>query len=439
MVLAATCLIALGAAASYASTPQEATVPKKEASAAATATTPTPAAADSPRQLVKDLLDPDKRSAALEKLILLNRYESSSNKPIRVNQVVVCPQPKGEPLVAVFKDEGYAGWSGAGPGKAAGHVLLFDSEGKYVPYYHNANAPFGVFADVNGDGLVESVQSGFVGLQPAATLLYVIPIVEKPMPLLCVAYNPEHRETATWAWQVADARKDGVLQIQLGPVVKILGDPAHSLEDNGTNKEINPTVTFTWDKAKKAYVGPAGGDDQPFKRLDPEKDVSEQLKVFDTTPDLKLPPPAGAPVAFDIVNGYWVSKQFAPNEAASFVVFRDQKAFQAAFGVQAEMGTSVHPLPKDAFETRMVVAAVKREKDYRAYTVQAVTVEAGVLTLQYNTTGFARSRSAPDSMDKSNVLIISVPKGDYAAIKFVEDGKVVKKLDLAAPPAAANP
>jgi len=40
----------------------------------------------------------------------------SSNKPIRVNQSWYV-RSQGEPLVAVFKDEGYAGWSGAGPAR----------------------------------------------------------------------------------------------------------------------------------------------------------------------------------------------------------------------------------------------------------------------------------------------------------------------------------
>jgi hypothetical protein len=389
------------------------------------------AAADSPRQLIKNLLDPVMRNAALDKLMQLNHYKGGPTGTVIVNHVVVCPQPQGEPLYAVFKDEHYAVWSGAGPGKPLGHVLLFDSDGKYVPFYLNANAPWGVFADVNGDGIVENVRAiSYGGLRSAATVLLVIPIMEKPVPLLCLAYNPKHRKTGTWAWQVADARKDGVLQIQLGPVVSILGDPAHSREDNGTNKQINPVVTYTWDKDKKAYVGPAGGDDQPFKRIAPEKPLEEQIASFNSAPAPKPATVVGAPVAFDIHNAYFVSKMFEPNEAASFVVIHDQKTFDAAFGVPMMEGASSRPLPKDALETRMVVAVVKRGKAFWGYTVQAVAVEAGVLTLQYATT-YTRS----DSAEHSSPLIISVAKGAYTAVEFVEDGKVVKKMEIAAPPA----
>ncbi|HUX00288.1 MAG: YdjY domain-containing protein [Phycisphaerae bacterium] len=262
---------------------------------AAVAPAPSPAAAESPRHLVQELLDPAKRNAALDKLMQLNHYKGGPHDTALVNHVVVCPQPKGEPLYAVFKDEHYADWSGAGLGKPRGHVLLFDSDGKYVPFYKNANDPWGVFEDVNGDGIVENVESWYCGELRSCTILHVIPIVEKPMPLLCVAYNPKQRKTETWAWQMADAGKDGALQIQLGPVVKILGDPAHSRDDNGTNKQINPVVTYTWDKDKKAYVGPAGGDDQPFKRLDPEKPLKEQIEPFDAPPEPK--PATSAPAA----------------------------------------------------------------------------------------------------------------------------------------------
>ena len=78
----------------------------------------------------------------------------------------------------------------------------------------------------------------------------------------------------------------------------------------------------------------------------------------------------------------------------------------------------------------MVVAVVKRGKAFWGYTVQAVAVEAGVLTLQYATT-YTRS----DSAEHSSPLIISVAKGAYTAVEFVEDGKVVKKMEIAAPPA----
>jgi len=285
MALLAGCEIsddaAPGKSAAQASTPAPAGV----------APAPSPDAADYPRQLVKKLLDPAERNATLAKLIQLN--PGCTGRPTDtafVNHVVVCPQPKGEPLYAVFKDEKFSFRFGAGLGKPLGHIILFDSDGKYVPFYRNANVISGVFADVNGDGIIENVEAIQYGLQHAATVIYVIPIVEKPVPLLCLAYNPWNRKTEKWAWQAADARKDGVLQIQLGPVIKILGDPTYSREDNGSNKQINPVVTYTWDKDRKMYVGPAGGDDQPFKRIAPEKPLEEQIASFDTPPGINVPP-----------------------------------------------------------------------------------------------------------------------------------------------------
>ena len=125
---------------------------------------------------------------------------------------------------------------------------------------------------------------GVVSLGPNsynAQLLTAIPIVKDPTPLLCVAYNPVSLDKAQWSWQVTNNNSDSILEIQLGPVINILGDPAFNLHDNGRNKTIDPVVTYTLSTNLNKYLGPNGGDDMPFKRLSPTNQIAE-LKVFCT-------------------------------------------------------------------------------------------------------------------------------------------------------------
>ena len=142
--------------------------------------------------------------------------------------------------------------------------------------------------------------------------------------------------------------------------------------------------------------------------------------------------PATQPVAFNTHDGYFVSNKFEPDVPTSFVVFQDQKAFDKVFGSAFVMNDKHHRLPKDAFESKMVVATIKRGKAVWTYKVEAVRAEAGILTLRYST-----KTEAHHTAEFACPLIVSIPKGDYVAVQFVEDGKGVKKIDLAgAQPAA---
>jgi len=136
-----------------------------------------------------------------------------------------------------------------------------------------------------------------------------------------------------------------------------------------------------------------------------------------------------SPVAFDAHDGYFVSNKFEPQAPASFVVLQDEKAFDQVFGVAMVMGDRSHRLPPRAFEPLMVVAPIKRGKVLWRYTVESVRVDGGVLTLRYTTTA-----SPSATAEYACPLIVSVPKGAYTAVEFVEDGKVIKKVELAAPP-----
>ena len=128
---------------------------------------------------------------------------------------------------------------------------------------------------------------------------------------------------------------------------------------------------------------------------------------------------------FDTYSGYFVSNKFEPDASASFVLIDDQARFDQVFGVAFVMRDKSHRLPKDAFKSNMVLAAIKRGNALWEYKVEGVTVEQGVVQLRYAVT----SRATPDTTFACP-LIVSVPKGDYTAVVFIENGKQVKTVKV---------
>ena len=134
-----------------------------------------------------------------------------------------------------------------------------------------------------------------------------------------------------------------------------------------------------------------------------------------------------AKLAFDTYSGYYVSNKFEPDAAKSFVVIHDQEQFDKVFGVAFVMRDKSHRLPKDAFKSLLVIASVARGKAVVEYKVEGVTEANGVVELRYTT-----SEKRSDTATFASPLIVSVPKGEYKAVQFVENGKSVKKIVLAA-------
>jgi hypothetical protein len=134
-------------------------------------------------------------------------------------------------------------------------------------------------------------------------------------------------------------------------------------------------------------------------------------------PEAKLP--------FDTYSGYFVSNKFEPNAAESFVVIADQEQFDKVFGVAAVMGDNSHRLPKDAFKSLMLVAAIKRGSAVVEFKVEGVAVKDGVVELRYTA-----SSKRSDSASFACPLIVSIPKGNYSAVTFVENKKPVKTVEM---------
>lgn len=137
---------------------------------------------------------------------------------------------------------------------------------------------------------------------------------------------------------------------------------------------------------------------------------------------------AGDNLFFNTYSGYFVSNKFEPDVAASFVVINNQDQFDKVFGVAMVMGDKSHRLPKDAFESNVVLAAIRRGYAVWEFEVEGVTVDGGVVELHYTATS-----KQSDSATFASPLIVSIPKSGYKVVEFVENGKSVKKLETGEP------
>ncbi len=142
-------------------------------------------------------------------------------------------------------------------------------------------------------------------------------------------------------------------------------------------------------------------------------------------------------VRFDTHDGYFVSNKFEPDAPTSFVVINDQKAFDAVFGAAFVMRDKSHRLPPDAFNTKIVVAAIHRGKAVWRYKTEGVEAQDGTLIVRYSTTS-----TPSETASFACPLIVSLDKGNYAVVQFMENDKAVKKVELGGAttqPAAVDP
>jgi len=145
----------------------------------------------------------------------------------------------------------------------------------------------------------------------------------------------------------------------------------------------------------------------------------------------EAPAPPAKPVAFDTHGGYFVSNKFEPEEPVSFVVLKDQPSFDKVFGVAMVMGDKSHRLPLNAFDKKIVVAAIHRGKALVTYQVASIVAEAETLIVRYCT------KSEPsDTAGFACPLILSLDKGNSQTVRFVENGKDIKHLAGLSPHAA---
>jgi hypothetical protein len=84
-----------------------------------------------------------------------------------------------------------------------------------------------------------------------------------------------------------------------------------------------------------------------------------------------------------------------------------------------------HHLPSDAFKTKIVVAAIHRGKAMWKYKVEGIEAQDRTLIVRSSTTS-----TPSETASFACPLIVSLDKGDYTAVQFVENDKAVKKVEM---------
>jgi hypothetical protein len=135
-------------------------------------------------------------------------------------------------------------------------------------------------------------------------------------------------------------------------------------------------------------------------------------------------PPNSLILPFDVYSGYFVSNQFEPDAAESYVTIANQEQFDKIFGVAMVKGDKSHRLPPDVFKSNLILAVIKRGNAVWEYTIQGINLDDGVVTLRYSTTS-----KPSDSATYSSPLIVSIPKSVHVAVQFIENDKPMKKLE----------
>jgi hypothetical protein len=127
----------------------------------------------------------------------------------------------------------------------------------------------------------------------------------------------------------------------------------------------------------------------------------------------------GKEVKFDVYTSYFEKNNSGLKGEASYLALTDQQAFDKVFGAAAVMKKQGF-LPKDAFDKKMVVAAIKRGNAVWTYKVQKVTADDGTLYVQYE----ASSKDG-GSARFASPLIVAVDRGKYTSVVYIENGKKV--------------
>jgi hypothetical protein len=134
----------------------------------------------------------------------------------------------------------------------------------------------------------------------------------------------------------------------------------------------------------------------------------------------------GDKVAFEEHTGHFAKNNSGLKGDASYLVLPDAPAFEKVFGIGRVMGKPQNFVKPADFEKKMVVAVIKRGKALAEYKVDKVTAADGVLYVQYDVKMLDKGGSAT----YASPLILTVDKGKYKEVVFIENGKKVETVPI---------
>lgn len=221
---------------------------------------------DEVHPVVLDLLDPERREEAFADIITWkkNLFNARLYPPAdrKIGDVLACPQPEGPPLYVVFSNA-------QGPRT---RMTILDSDGTIIPFYQPDKVITDRLKDVNGDGCFDIVGTLPIRIPIGDWVVYmealfVLPISRENRAALTILYNASlaHRPLGDrrWGWRLNEISVPDVLAIEIGPQIS-------------GRAQIEPRARYTWSAEEQRYVGPAGGYELGFLRIEGEE--SEEIR-----------------------------------------------------------------------------------------------------------------------------------------------------------------
>jgi hypothetical protein len=123
--------------------------------------------------------------------------------------------------------------------------------------------------------------------------------------------------------------------------------------------------------------------------------------------------------------GYFVKNTVKLPGDKGFFVLQDKKAFDDVFGIARVMGPKPKMVEDKTFEGNLVVTAIKTGGTLWNYEVEGVRIEKKQLIIQYKATG-----KEVGGAKFTLPLIVSVPRGEYTEVVFMENGKEAGKVSV---------
>jgi len=113
---------------------------------------------------------------------------------------------------------------------------------------------------------------------------------------------------------------------------------------------------------------------------------------------------------------------------ASYLIFTNLEKFEQIFGYATSMGNN-HFLPDNVYDSKLVVAMIKRGNSIYIYDLKKVTVKKKELYVWYNVAPDKSSTTAAtpgdDSHSWNSGCFLTVDKNNYTKVIFMENGKRV--------------
>ncbi len=124
-------------------------------------------------------------------------------------------------------------------------------------------------------------------------------------------------------------------------------------------------------------------------------------------------PAKGDNVVYQVHSGHFESNMSGLKGDVSYLAITDRATFDKLFGSAFVVGAKNDFVPKDAFDTKMVAAVIKRGNMVWDYKVEKVTADKDTLYVKYNATS-----TDGGSATFASPLIVTVDKGKYSAVEF---------------------